>query len=238
MLTVTRGKLGPNALRIIVHGRHRALTRNYQRQPLPPRSGVELFERADAPIWYSRNQTIYSEGDAAEYLYKIKSGCIRTLKVLDDGRRLIGAFYFPGDVFGVEPFEKHLLSAEAVTRCQLVTIKRKTAIAHTAEGTLIAGQLLALTNLELLRTQRHAFLLLKTAQERVVDFLLDVENSGYVNGTIDLPMKRQDIADYLGLTVETVSRMLRRLEAASAISRLATRRVKVSNRATLIGLNL
>jgi CRP/FNR family nitrogen fixation transcriptional regulator len=225
------------AVRMVVRERSLSLVRNRQHQPLASKFPFDLFCRADAPIWYSRNHAIYSEGDDAQYLYKVKSGCIRTLKVLGDGRRLIGSFYFPGDVFGFEYCEKYSLSAEAVTRCKLVAIKRKTANRLAANSNVISAQLLALTNLEMLRNQKHAFLLLKTAQERVVAFLLDVENLEPADGSIDLPMKRQDIADYLGLSIETVSRMLQRIEATSAISRPTIRCVKVCNREMLDRMN-
>jgi len=93
--------------------------------------------------------------------------------------------------------------------------------------------LLTLTNLELRRTQSHIALLLKTAQERVASFLLEMEKYEHADGGIDLPMVRQDIADYLGLTIETVSRNLTRLESASAISIPTNRRVVVCDRSML-----
>lgn len=220
-------------MRTVGFGRIRSLARIDQRQAPSLKPTVGLFDQACTPVWYSRNQNIFGDGEPAEYFYKIKSGCVRTCKTLDDGRRQIGSFYFPGDVFGLESSEEHSISAEAVTRCKLLVTKRKLAMSRAAESNAILRQLLVLTNLELQNTQRHIVLLLKTAQERVVSFLLEMEKNKHAEGGIDLPMPRQDIADYLGLTIETVSRQLKRLEHASTISMPTARHVVVRDRSML-----
>lgn len=107
-------------------------------------------------------------------------------------------------------------------------------MSRASECNVVMGQLLALTNLELQRTRSHFLLLLKTARERVVAFLLEMEKYKKVQGGVDLPMTRQDIADYLGLSIETVSRVLARLESASAISMPTVRCIVLCDRSLLV----
>ena len=168
---------------------------------------IGLFDRAGLPNFYSRTQSIFGEGEPAEYLYKIQFGCIRTYITLNDGRRQIGSFYFPGDVIGLGANKEHSVSAEAVTRCNVFVTERKSVLSHAGEGNLVLRQLLELTNFELQRTQSHIVLLLKTAQERVIGFLLEMEKRQHAHGAVESPLSRRDIADNLGLTIETVSRV-------------------------------
>jgi CRP/FNR family transcriptional regulator, nitrogen fixation regulation protein len=179
---------------------------------------LEPFALSGPPVWFSRNEEIFGEGEPAEFLYKIKSGCIRTYRTLNDGRRQIDAFYIPGDVFGLEVRNFHNVSAEAVTRCKADIIARKALMARVGTEVAIANHLLALTGVELHRAQNHNLILLKGAHERMVCFLLDMAKRQNNSREIDLPMMRGDIADYLGLTTETVSRMLWKLESVSVIS--------------------
>ena len=97
----------------------------------------------------------------------------------------------------------------------------------------VARQLWALTARELQRVQNHVMLLIKTAQERVVSFLLEMAERAPVGNAVELPMSRQDIADYLGLTIETVSRTLTSLESAAAIELPSSRRIVLRNHAAL-----
>ena len=90
---------------------------------------------------------------------------------------------------------------------------------------------------ELQRAQDHIMLLIKTAQERVAGFLLEMAARGASTGEIELPMSRQDIADYLGLTIETVSRTLTQLEKSAAIAVPTSRRIVLRNRAALNRMN-
>lgn len=221
-------------MRVVIQSRSVSRARNPQRRSQAPKPVAGLFDRAGAPTRYSSNQGIFGEGEPAEYLYKIGSGCVRTFKTLDDGRRQIGSFYFSGDVFGLETQQQHSISAEAVTICELFWTERNSVLSRAQESNVVIGQLLALTNLELERTQRHFLILLQTAQERVVSFLLEMEKYKSARGSINLPMTRQDIADYLGLAIETVSRVLARLENASAISMPTTRRIVICKRSLLV----
>ena len=190
-----------------------------------------------APMPYARNTEIFGEGEDAEYIYQVVSGAVRTYKILNDGRRQIGAFYLQGDIFGLEIGEHHELSAEAICNSTVSVIKRSSLanLAKTDNGT--AQMLWTLTARELQRVQKHVLLLVRTAQERVASFLLEMADRTAGAGSVELPMSRQDIADYLGLTIETVSRTLTQLENDSAISLPTSRRIVLRNRAALTRLN-
>jgi CRP-like cAMP-binding protein len=209
-------------------------------RPVPvvaPKNLGSSVEMMGAPMPFSRNAEIYGENEPAEYLYKVVSGAVRTYKVLSDGRRQIGGFYLPGDIFGLECGEEHTFSAEAITECKVLVIKRSSLVSLAARDGEVARQLWTMTAGELQRAQDHIMLLIKTAQERVAGFLLEMAGRGANHGEIELPMSRQDIADYLGLTIETVSRTLTQLEKVHAIAVPTSRRIVLRNRAALDRMN-
>ena len=158
-------------------------------------------------------------------------------KILNDGRRQIGEFYLPGDVFGLEVGNDHAFSAEAITEARVIVIKRSAVEALAARDSDVARQLWATTGRELHRMQEHILLLIKSAQERVAGFLLEMSERNKATNEIELPMSRQDIADYLGLTIETVSRTLTILEESAAIAMPSSRHIVLRNRTALRRLN-
>lgn len=182
-----------------------------------------------APMLYARNTEIYGEGEDAEYVYQVVSGAVRTYKILTDGRRQIGAFYLPGDVFGLEIGDEHELSAEAICNCTISVIKRASLASLARRDHGVAHALWTLTARELQRAQKHVLLLVRTAQERVASFLLEMADRTAAVASVELPMSRQDIADYLGLTIETVSRTLTLLEGQAAIALPSARRIELTN---------
>jgi CRP/FNR family transcriptional regulator, nitrogen fixation regulation protein len=190
-------------------------------------------ELSSASLSFLRNAEIYGEREPADYFYKVVSGAVRTYRVLIDGRRQIAAFYMPGDFFGLETGDEHAFSAEAVVDARVMVIKRKTVVSLAARDNEVARQLWKLAGIELERTQNHVLLLVKTAPERVASFLLEMAERIRSSDEVELPMSRQDVADYLGLTIETVSRMLTRFETASAIALPSTKRIVLHNRAVL-----
>src|SRR4249919_3262543 len=205
--------------------------------PTIPHGRADSFEMMGTSMSFARNAEIYGENEPAEYLYKLVSGSVRTSKILNDGRRQISAFYLPGDVFGLEISGEHALSAEAITDVEILLVKRSAIEALAARDTDVARQLWAVTGRELQRMQEHILLLIKTAQERVAGFLLEMAMRIKSTTEIELPMSRQDIADYLGLTIETVSRTLTILENSAAIQLPTSRRIVLCNRAALRRLN-
>jgi len=205
--------------------------------PLAGGGRADTIELLGACMSFPRNAEIYGENEPSDYLYKIVSGTVRTYKVLVDGRRQIGAFYLPGDMFGIETSSEHAFSAEAITDCKIIVIKRSAVLALAARDNEIARQMWDLTARELHRLQEHSLVLIKSAEERVAGFLLEMAERGAGGRAVELPMSRQDIADYLGLTIETISRTLKHLEDAAAIEVAMRRRILLRNRSALRQLN-
>jgi len=214
-----------------------AIHANRAAPPVSARTPATSINLMGAVMPFARNAEIYGENEPAEYLYKVVSGAVRSYKVLSDGRRQIGGFYLPGDVFGLEAGDVHGFSAEAVADSKIMVIKRAALIALAARDTEVARQLWTMSARELQRAQDHVMLLIKTAQERVAGFLLEMAARGKSASEVDLPMSRQDIADYLGLTIETVSRTFTQLENCAAIGVPASRHIVLRNRAALSRLN-
>jgi CRP/FNR family transcriptional regulator, nitrogen fixation regulation protein len=195
------------------------------------------MEEMGAATSFPRDGVIYSENSPANYLYVVIGGTVRTYKSLSNGRRQIRSFYMPGDMFGLETGEEHAFSAEAITDVELLVIKRSAVVALASRDHSIAHHLWRLTSRELEHVRRHVLLLVQSAQERVAGFLLEMANRVPAGNEVELPMSRQDIADYLGLTIETVSRTLTHLEKTAAIARPTSRRVVLRSRSALSQLN-
>lgn len=195
---------------------------------------VEAFQLVGAPIRLDRNTEIYGQDEPAEYVYLLISGAVRTHKLLSDGRRQIGAFHLPGDVFGLEAGPIHHFSAEAISDASVRVAKRATIVAMAARDGDLASDLWTMTAEKLQRAEDHMLLLgRKNAEERVASFLLDMAKRTPCEFVVELPMSRLDIADYLGLTIETVSRTLTQLENRAAIELPSSRRVNLRNRGAL-----
>lgn len=210
-----------------------SLGRNEWAPPHVPATFALSSELTGATMPFTRNSEIYGEREPAEFLYQVVSGAVRTYKVLADGRRQIASFYLPGDLFGIEVGNSHAFSAEAIVNSKILVIKRsRVAELATRDGN-VSRQLFDAVGRELQRVQDHLMLLIKTAQERVAGFLLEMAKRRPGCTEIDLPMSRQDIADYLGLTIETVSRTITSLEQARMIALPSARTIILSNRAAL-----
>jgi CRP/FNR family nitrogen fixation transcriptional regulator len=158
---------------------------------------------------YSRGMEIYGQAEPADYIYQVADGAVRSYKLLSDGRRQIGAFHLVGDIFGLENGTTHRFTAEAVVDTTVRLVKRRS-LEHVAESdVLVALDLLNMTTSNLQHAEDHMLLLgRKTSLERVAAFLLEMDRRLTAAGVMALPMSRRDIADYLGLTLETVSRAL------------------------------
>jgi len=199
---------------------------------------ADAFALMGASIRFDRNAEIYGEGEASDYVYKVVSGTVRTYKLLSDGRRQIGGFHLKGDVFGLEAATEHRFTAEAIANSVVVVVKKSALVALAARDHDIARDLWGVTAGDLERAQDHLLLLgRKNAQERVATFLLEMAGRGSTEAVVELPMSRQDIADYLGLTIETVSRTLTQLEDEAAIEIPVSRRILLRNRSALNRLN-
>ena len=191
-------------------------------------------EFSGASCNYRHDMEIYGEGERVESFYKVVSGAVRTYKLLSDGRRQIGAFHFAGDLFGFEAGDVHRFTAEAVTESTVLVFKRRTLERLAARDLDVARWLWALTARNLDHAQEHMMLLgRKTATERVAAFLLEMDECMQPAGAITLPMSRRDIADYLGLTLETVSRTMSQLQGEGAVELSGARQVTLHSRTKL-----
>jgi CRP/FNR family nitrogen fixation transcriptional regulator len=133
---------------------------------------------------------------------------VRTYRIMSDGRRQIGAFYLPGDIFGMEAGPVHRASAERIGETVVRVVKRSAIVALAERDCDAARDLWTFTARELDRVQEHMLLLVKSAQQRVACFLLEMSKRLGAGEAIELPMSRKDIADYLRLTIETVARTM------------------------------
>jgi CRP-like cAMP-binding protein len=220
-----------------------ATTTQTRRLSSPIPAGSESFLFADCPeligskFFYRRDEEIYGEAEEAEFVYKVVSGAVRTYKLLSDGRRQIGAFHLPGDLFGFESSSTHRLTAEAVADTVVLVFKRGTLEHYATRNIEVARQLWNLTARNLDHAEEHMLLLgRKTAAERVAAFLLEMDQRMRPSGAISLPMVRRDIADYLGLTLETVSRTITQLQAEGLVERSTAREITVQQRSSLRAL--
>jgi CRP/FNR family nitrogen fixation transcriptional regulator len=163
-----------------------------------------------------RDQEVFGEGEPADHVYKVVRGAVRGFRVLSDGRRQICDFYLPGDIFGIEQGAEHRITAEALTDTILV-VARRSILGHENDG-IAARRLWGLAMIELRRSQDHALTLgRRSAGERVAGFLVDMADRIGDGEHAELPMSRQDMADYLGLSIETVSRTLTQMQISGLI---------------------
>jgi CRP/FNR family transcriptional regulator, nitrogen fixation regulation protein len=214
------------------HSVERSARRGERVDPAP-QAGVLARSMLGVPMKFGAGNEIYGEGEPVEYVYEVMQGAVRTVKVLTDGRRTLGGFYFAGDIFGLEEGDDHSLSAEAIADTAVRVIKRRTLIRMAGYDRELGRQLFVATSREIARVHNHALMLIKTAQERVASFLFEMGERISVGDLVVLPMSRQDIADYLGVTIETVSRTFTILESTAAIGLPNARAVVLRDRAAL-----
>ena len=191
---------------------------------------------------YNRGTEIFGETEPADYIYQVADGAVRTHKLLSDGRRQIGAFHLAGDIFGLENGAAHRFTAEAIVNTTVRLMKR-CSLEHVAktDALVAALDLLNMTTSNLRHAEDHMLLLgRKTSLERVAAFLLEMDPRLTAAGVMALPMSRRDIADYLGLTLETVSRALSHLHGMGILGFLGQtqRKIVLLDRVRLAELNL
>ncbi|GAN77229.1 transcriptional regulator cAMP-binding AadR/Crp/Fnr [Acidisphaera rubrifaciens HS-AP3] len=162
-------------------------------------------------VTFARDQEIVADGTPAHACWEILSGCVRLVSLTDDGRRQVTDFLYPGDIIGLEALDTFDYSAEAVTRATLRRVPRGAIESRAATDAAFAGALRRMLA-ERMRAARARLVLLgrMSAAQRIAHFLLEMQARIGTPGspTFDLPMNRSDIADYLGLTIETVCRGL------------------------------
>ncbi|MBR0850041.1 helix-turn-helix domain-containing protein [Bradyrhizobium diazoefficiens] len=166
---------------------------------------------------YKRGDTIFGESEPAEYVYHVKKGAARRCKQLSGGRRQVVAFHLPGDVFGLENGDVHRFAAEAIVETTVQLIERQS-LEAVGESDAATGNLLSMANDNLRHAENHLLLLgRKNSMERVAAFLLEMDERITAARIVSLPMSRRDIADYLGVTLETVSRAISQLHRSGVL---------------------
>lgn len=185
------------------------------------------------------NEILFTEGDSADSLFEVVSGVLRTYRMLPDGRRAITGFLFAGELLGVPCRDGYVYTAEAVTDVKVRRLPRARLLQLIDESTSVRRDLLAVAYDEMCAAQDQMLLLArKTAEERVASFLLKVARRSSSDGSIatrlTLPMPRLDIADYLGLTIETVSRLISKFKANRLIALLSPSKVAIIDVARLV----
>jgi CRP/FNR family nitrogen fixation transcriptional regulator len=176
---------------------------------------------------YAADATIYSQGDAAGPLYLVEFGTVRVCRLAADGRRQITAFHTAGDVFGFEAGDEHESYAESVDGAGIRALR-------TCAGQESTGSLLLLALKSLARSQNHLMVLgRRTANEKMAALLLDLSERQCDDKLVHLPMQRNDIADYLGITFETVSRILRTFKDQGIIRLRSISDIEILDRASL-----
>ena len=192
----------------------------------PASALTTAFERHGVRMTYARNEEIYAQDDEVEHLYRVVKGVVRTSRLTADGRRQVGDFYYVGDLFGLEPGPDHRFAAEALEDCEIMVVRRSAVRAFAGDAELDRA-ILEAQRVEMERLQEHVVMLgRKSARERVASFLMSIAQRQSEDHA-DLAMGRQDIADYLGLTIETVSRMLTQLQGEAIVEFPSFRRFQV-----------
>jgi CRP/FNR family transcriptional regulator, nitrogen fixation regulation protein len=197
---------------------------------------AEPMRAAGSVIHVPESQSVFEEGDSADTFYQVVSGVVRVCRFLSDGRRQIESFHVAGEVFGFELGHERQLSAEAIDDCTLIAYRRRNVEALAQKDAAVSRNLYCYAMENLSQAQAHSLLLgRRGAVEKVAAFLLTWARHGNAR-LVHLAMTRQDIADYLGLTIESVSRSLSQMERDGVIALPGIREVRLNNMTALADL--
>jgi CRP-like cAMP-binding protein len=189
--------------------------------PSAPRDPLALLEQFGTTVSVHRDRQVHGQGDEADYCYRILSGCVRTVRLMEDGRRQIGEFLMSGDLLGFDAIETYDFAAEGVSDVILRRYPRRMVDALAESNVALTRRLRDMTSISLRMAHTRLVLLgRKTASERIATFLLEMAERlpGTHQHVLELPMGRADVADHLGLTIETVCRVLALLRREGTIT--------------------
>lgn len=215
---------------------YRTAARPALAQPAVLSDGLAALDGLGAVITLRRDEPLFRPGDAAEFYFKVLKGAVRGCRLLADGRRHIGEFFLVGDFIGLDASEHYAFSAEAITEITVIRYSRRKVDALIADEPRVGQSLVEImrTGLAIAR-ERMLVLGHMTAMERIATFLLDL-SARRGDGRISLPMTRTDIGDYLGLTMETVSRTMSQLKSDGIITQHGMHELAIAKPAELIAL--
>jgi len=198
--------------------------------------GMAVLDRVGTVVTFGREQPLFFEGDPAECYFKVVKGAVRSCKLLADGRRHIGDFFLAGDYVGLDAGAIYAFAAEAVTDATLIRFSRRKVDGLIAQEPWIAKSLVdVMRNGLSVARERMALLGHMTAMERIASFLLNLADRAD-DTRIEVPMTRTDIGDYLGLTMETVSRCFSQLKNDGIIKQRSVHEISIADRAALEAL--
>ncbi|WP_159952691.1 MULTISPECIES: helix-turn-helix domain-containing protein [unclassified Rhizobium] len=201
-------------------------------RPAPAARAASFADRISvarlSPIsTFTAEAEIYAQGEKSGAFYQIEYGAVRIFRLLADGRRQVIAFHLAGETFGFEPEDNHHFFAETLVPTALRTFTQPRHDAVPANMMKAALQ-------AMIKAQQHLLVIgRQNAGERIAAFLMDMLNRQGEHDQVELPMSRQDMADYLGLTIETVSRVLSRFRAQGVIRLHNSRSVELLKLDTL-----
>ncbi len=202
---------------------------------------LKVFSEISDEKEFRDKQTIFLQQGPSRHLYNITKGNIKIYKLLSDGRIQIIGFLYPGDFFGSYKKGKYNYSSEAIGNVRLCVFRQEVLDEYLEKNMNLSKELLHITSHELTLAQDRMGVLGKmNANERVAKFILNISDQrariGWQDNPISLPMTRQDIADYLGLTLETVSREITRFKTSNLIKAMTSKQIFISDREKLTNL--
>ena len=182
-------------------------------------------------------EELFFEGEEADFVYRVEEGVLMSYRMLGDGRRQVVEFHLPGDLLGLEAGVEYSLTTQAVTAAKVFALGRRRLAGLAADDVRLTRDLWSATVGAYQRSQDHAAILARqSATERVAAFLLSYARRIGAARDMTLPMSRQDMADFLGLAIHTVSRTLTHLEADGLIEARSSRQVRLMRRDRLMAL--
>ena len=190
-------------------------------------SALAPLEKDAREVSFAGGQIIFLQDQSSSHLYKVVSGAVRMYRALADGRRHVVGFALPGDFLGISTGDKHRFTAEALNPVVARCIDQDAFDLFVAQRPELLEKIFALAKSELVHVHQHMLAMGRgTARERVAWFLHETMQRSAGGDPaprrIALPMTRQDIADYLGLTIETVSRSFTQLKRETIIDATPT----------------
>ena len=203
-----------------------------ERAPENLQEHLVVLREFGGSLRFSRNETVFQEGDRAQNIYRIVSGTIRLCRHTPDGRRHIAEFALPGDLFGVFGDAEQAFTAEAVTNVTLIAYPRAQFDRHSERDPRFRANILRHLSTTLMTAQLHTFILsCQSAKERLASFILRLADRTGAMETrrLDLTMGRQDVADHLGLTIETICRAVTALKNDKLITVPSTHQLVLRN---------